>query len=266
LHSQTYIRDQTLSSGIKPPHTKRYRLIEFWEKVWYYDLLMKESTSYSHVVGQIVDGLPVANFDAAHHNLLQRYLNHGRMDMGLLKLVLEERPGIITYEQPEDLYIGAQLHDVAKAFVTEGDPQMWDVVVPTVDQWRRIHTHPTVGHAMVEYISLKNGVVLPQATLDIIGKHHEKLDGSGYPFGLTGELIPSYVQLFTIIDHIVSMGEHREYRPHDFSVLESYQTMGLLVGEGKLDRNYVMEVFSVLAEGTHLEDPILSKLGPWDLG
>jgi HD-GYP domain-containing protein (c-di-GMP phosphodiesterase class II) len=227
---------------------------------------MKENDSYFDVADQIVESLPVGNFDRAHQNLLRRYLNHGRMDMGLLKLVIEERPGIIAYEQPEDLYVGAQLHDVAKAFVTEGDASIWDVMAPTSDQWRKIRKHPTVGHEMVEYISLRNGVVLPQATLDIIGKHHEKLDGSGYPFGLTGELIPSYVQLFTIVDHIVSMGEHREYRPHDFSVLESYQTMGLLVREGKLDRNYVMEVFSVLAEGAHLEDPILSKLGPWDLG
>jgi HD-GYP domain-containing protein (c-di-GMP phosphodiesterase class II) len=49
--------------------------------------------------------------------------------------------------------------------------------------------------------------------LDIVSQHHERIDGSGYPKALTGDLITPEAKIFAVADVVEAMAAHRPYRP-----------------------------------------------------
>ena len=70
-----------------------------------------------------------------------------------------------------------------------------------------IRIHPEVGHKILE------GIVFPWPIADIALKHHERLDGSGYPAGLRGDDIPLEARIIAVADTVEAMISHRPYRP-----------------------------------------------------
>lgn len=67
-------------------------------------------------------------------------------------------------------------------------------------------------HAQAGYDIMKNAD-LPWPIADMIHQHHEKLDGSGYPRGLTGDRIIRGARILAVADIIEAMASHRPYRP-----------------------------------------------------
>jgi len=57
------------------------------------------------------------------------------------------------------------------------------------------------------------GVDFPWPIADIIGQHHERMDGSGYPQGLKGEQILLEARIIAVADTVEAMASHRPYRP-----------------------------------------------------
>ena len=53
---------------------------------------------------------------------------------------------------------------------------------------------------------------LPQSVLDVIGAHHERWDGAGYPLGLRGEEIPLSARIFAICDVYDALSSARPYK------------------------------------------------------
>jgi HD-GYP domain-containing protein (c-di-GMP phosphodiesterase class II) len=47
----------------------------------------------------------------------------------------------------------------------------------------------------------------------IVLQHHERVDGSGYPFGLKGEDILPEARILAVADVVEAMSSHRPYRP-----------------------------------------------------
>jgi HD-GYP domain-containing protein (c-di-GMP phosphodiesterase class II) len=66
--------------------------------------------------------------------------------------------------------------------------------------------HPMLAGIMVS----KVGFLEP--AMPILLYHHEKFDGSGYPFGLAGANIPIEARIFTIVDAYDAMTQDRPYR------------------------------------------------------
>ena len=48
---------------------------------------------------------------------------------------------------------------------------------------------------------------------EVVLQHHERLDGSGYPQGLTGDAILPEAQIIAVADVVEAMSSHRPYRP-----------------------------------------------------
>jgi HD-GYP domain-containing protein (c-di-GMP phosphodiesterase class II) len=48
---------------------------------------------------------------------------------------------------------------------------------------------------------------------DIVLQHHERIDGSGYPEGLPGDMILIEAKILGVADTFVAMASHRPYRP-----------------------------------------------------
>jgi putative nucleotidyltransferase with HDIG domain len=68
------------------------------------------------------------------------------------------------------------------------------------------------AHAQASYEILKN-IEFEFPIAEIILQHHEKLDGSGYPRGLSGDSILKEARVLTVADVIEAMASHRPYRP-----------------------------------------------------
>jgi HD-GYP domain-containing protein (c-di-GMP phosphodiesterase class II) len=55
-------------------------------------------------------------------------------------------------------------------------------------------------------------VPLLTPALDVVGAHHERWDGAGYPQGLKGEDIPFVARVFAVVDALDAMTHARPYR------------------------------------------------------
>ena len=87
---------------------------------------------------------------------------------------------------------GARLHDIGKIGVS--DAILLKPGPLSEEEMAVIKTHPLIAQEMLSNIAFLN------AAVDIPLYHHERCDGSGYPFGLAGEDIPIAARLFAIVD------------------------------------------------------------------
>ena len=74
-------------------------------------------------------------------------------------------------------------------------------------EWALIQRHPDTSAQIIEPIIERMGAIS-----DVVRAHHERLDGSGYPHGLTGESIPFAARILTVADAIDAMRAERPYR------------------------------------------------------
>lgn len=75
----------------------------------------------------------------------------------------------------------------------------------TAEEWELMRRHPVAG------VSSLQDLPLPQLVLEVVGMHHEKIDGSGYPNGLTATDIPDHVKIATIADIFSALTTSRCY-------------------------------------------------------
>jgi HD-GYP domain-containing protein (c-di-GMP phosphodiesterase class II) len=70
-----------------------------------------------------------------------------------------------------------------------------------------IKNHCQVGYEILQRIDF------PWPVTEAILQHHERLDGSGYPKGLSGEEIVLEAKILGVADVVEAMSSHRPYRP-----------------------------------------------------
>jgi putative nucleotidyltransferase with HDIG domain len=108
--------------------------------------------------------------------------------------------------EAEAIGLGALMHDIGKVRLPEAVLQKEDALTP--DEWDLMKQHPTIG---VEIIGSSSE--LSQATLDAVGQHHERLDGSGYPRGLKDADIAPAARMVALTDVYDAMTSERPYHP-----------------------------------------------------
>ncbi|MCL2071194.1 MAG: HD-GYP domain-containing protein [Oscillospiraceae bacterium] len=113
------------------------------------------------------------------------------------------------------LGLAAILHDIGKMFIDEKILNKPDRL--TAEEFEIIKTHSTIG---VEMLNLNND--LPPTVTASILQHHEKYDGSGYPFGKAGKEIPVYAQIISMVDVYDAITTNRPYRS-PISSSEAYE-------------------------------------------
>ncbi|WP_329122577.1 HD-GYP domain-containing protein [Streptomyces sp. NBC_01465] len=107
-------------------------------------------------------------------------------------------------ERLEVLRFAGILHDVGKLGVPTRLLRKDGPLTP--EERRVIELHPEYGHEMVRGIGF-----LGEARAAIL-HHHERLDGSGYPYGLAGEQIPEFARVVAVADAFDAMTSTRSYR------------------------------------------------------
>jgi putative nucleotidyltransferase with HDIG domain len=124
------------------------------------------------------------------------------------------------------LGMAATLHDIGKARIPLSILDKPDRLDPVEDEIMK--RHPVIGYELLKDLS----GISPEV-LDGVRHHHEFLDGSGYPDGLTASRISDLVRLLTISDIFAALIESRPYRPA-MSREDAYK---ILCGmDGKLER------------------------------
>jgi diguanylate cyclase (GGDEF)-like protein/putative nucleotidyltransferase with HDIG domain len=144
----------------------------------------------------------------------------------------------------EALQAGALLHDIGKLAVPE-----YILTKPgklTPEEFAKMKVHPIVGAEIVEQVQF------PYPVAPIVRAHHEKWDGSGYPFGLKGEDIPIGARILTAVDYFDALASDREYR-RALPLEEAMHRVEAEAGKG-LDPK-VVEVF----RGLYLELEQMAK-------
>jgi putative two-component system response regulator len=109
----------------------------------------------------------------------------------------------------EVLRQGAALHDVGKIRIPDAILNKPGPLTP--EEYEVVKQHPGEGVRIVEPLrSIK-------ATVPLIRWHHERLDGRGYPDGLSGAAIPQLVRMLSVVDVYDALRSERPYRagiPH----------------------------------------------------
>lgn len=108
-------------------------------------------------------------------------------------------------ETIELIQVSAMVHDIGKLAV----PAEILSKPSTLSETER---HLIQAHVQTAYDILRT-IDFPWPVAEIVLKHHEHLDGSGYPNGLKGDEIPLEVRIICVADLVEAMSSHRPYRP-----------------------------------------------------
>jgi putative nucleotidyltransferase with HDIG domain len=99
----------------------------------------------------------------------------------------------------------ALLHDVGKIYEKYG-PILRKADGLTPEEWTTMREHPSDGAELIATMTRLRELVAP------VRHHHENWDGTGYPDGLAGELIPLAARIIRFADTIDAMTTARPYR------------------------------------------------------
>jgi putative nucleotidyltransferase with HDIG domain len=112
---------------------------------------------------------------------------------------------VLNDEELDVLRLGALLHDIGKIGVP--DEILGKPGALTPSEFEMIRAHPVIGARILRSIPF----LAPH--LPIVELHHERPDGSGYPYGLIGEAIPLAARIVHVADAYDAITSARAYRP-----------------------------------------------------
>jgi HD-GYP domain-containing protein (c-di-GMP phosphodiesterase class II) len=146
-----------------------------------------------------------------------------------LSLALAREKGL-EEKQTHNLVMAARLHDFGKISVPIGILSRPGKL--SVHEFAIIKNHPMVG------VDLLKQLTLPMDTFMTIMQHHERINGTGYPFGLSGEDILLEAKILGVADVVEAMATNRPYRPSlgiERALEEIFQKRGVLYDPAVVD-------------------------------
>ncbi len=132
-------------------------------------------------------------YTTAHNLRVGEYSKNIALELGL------------SEGEAQGIYYGAKIHDIGKLSTPSSILNKPGRL--TRAEMNLIRMHPETGYSIVKDIEFGWPVH------EIILQHHERLDGSGYPFGLKGDEIALAAQIVAVADVVEAMSSHRPYRP-----------------------------------------------------
>lgn len=111
----------------------------------------------------------------------------------------------LSEEQIEGVRVAGLLHDIGKIAVPIEILSKPGTI--NVHEMNIIKIHSEVGFNILKEMEF------PWPIADIILQHHERLNGTGYPSGLSGDDIILEARILSVADVVEAMSSHRPYRP-----------------------------------------------------
>ena len=112
--------------------------------------------------------------------------------------------GMTDAELLMDVALGGIFHDIGKSRVPIEIINKAGAL--TEDEWAKMRSHPEKGHQQIQESQLSH------TSLEIILHHHERVDGSGYPHGLSKGSLLTEVQVATTADIYDALTSSRAYQ------------------------------------------------------
>ena len=110
----------------------------------------------------------------------------------------------LASEELRALEFGALLHDIGKIGVPDAILHKPSQLCEA--EWVRMRRHPVHGQQILQGIEFLEGAAR------VVGQHHEKWDGTGYPAGLRGTEIDLNARIFAVADAFDAITSDRVYR------------------------------------------------------
>lgn len=172
----------------------------------FYQRFIKLQEAYTDTIRSIVGALEAKDpYTRGHSERVAEYAT------GLARAVgMSDR-------EVSDVETAALLHDIGKLAI---DGRILRKTARLdAEEWDLIRSHPERGAAMVSRVAHLRHLA------EHIAKHHERLDGSGYPLALDGENIPLTARILAIADSYDAMTTDRPYRK-GFTMAEALADLG----------------------------------------
>ncbi len=138
----------------------------------------------------------------------------------------------LSSEELETLRIGGIFHDIGKIGTADDILLKYDKLSDA--ELKEIQKHPLKGARILSAVSMFKDVV------PVVKCHHERIDGTGYPEGLSGESIPLLARIISVADAFDAMMSDRIYRSR-LNIDQARQQ--LLNGAGTQFDAYIVSVF-----------------------
>ena len=125
-------------------------------------------------------------------------------------------------EEIEEVIQAGLLHDMGKVLIP-------DEILNKPGKLLELEFDIMQRHSLLGYFSVKNITGISQAIKEAVLSHHEREDGSGYPYGLRGDEIGLYAKIIAIADVYDAMTQDRVYKKgvNPFEAFEMFQTLGM---------------------------------------
>jgi len=153
--------------------------------------IRRSSVSLAETVGRAME--PRDPYTAGHQRRVAE-----------LSRLVGRKLGCSAAEQ-EGLYVGGLLHDIGKMAIPESILTKPGRLTP--EEWGLVKEHVVVGCDVLRKADL------PWPVAEMALRHHERLNGSGYPDGLKGDSLGFESRLLAVCNVVEAMSSHRPYRP-----------------------------------------------------
>lgn len=170
-------------------------------------------------------------YTSFHSNQVAKYAYHIALKMGLEK-------------EANNIMVGAQLHDIGKISIPEYILNKPERLTETEEKIMR--QHPINGYEIIKDIN----EFISRGVHDIILYHHERYDGLGYPYGLSGENIPLPARIVAVADSFDAMTTKRSYKNSLSKSAAIHQL--ILHADTQFDSNVVKVFLDCLEENPSL--------------
>jgi putative nucleotidyltransferase with HDIG domain len=122
----------------------------------------------------------------------------------------------------EEVIQAGLLHDIGKVLIP-------DEILNKRGKLLEFELDIMQRHSLIGYFCIKHLTEISQPIKEAVLSHHERVDGSGYPYGLKGDEIDLYAKIIAIADVYDAMTQDRVYKKgvNPFLAFEMFQTLGL---------------------------------------
>ncbi|MCX7709441.1 MAG: HD domain-containing protein, partial [Clostridia bacterium] len=216
------------TSTIKPREAELISAIANYASVAIDNALMYE-TSRKYFI-RTIDCLIAAveakdSYTEGHSQRVSKYAVQIATKLGLSK------------EQIEDIKIAGILHDIGKIGIS--DSILLKPSKLTEEEYEVVKQHPAISNKILYPVGFSD------RTLKAIAFHHERYDGKGYPFGLSGEDITIEAQIISVADAYDAMTSNRSYR---YSLGKEDAIKEILANRGTQFNAVVVDAFAEISE------------------
>lgn len=162
------------------------------------ELLAGTTENYKRLFTSVVEAL------AASHEYVDLFTVGHQRRVERLAAETARRLGLAD-DAVTGVAVGATLHDIGKVAIPS---RILTKPAPLNQaEWALVEQHARDGHDIVAHVEF------PWPVPTMILQHHERLDGSGYPDGLSGDAISLESQIVAVADTVDVIVSHRPYRP-----------------------------------------------------